>query len=205
MCFIQSCHHFQQQIIPEPRPHEQQQPPNLIKSEMGEAAIVFYAVPPTHTHTSRQCRSIKIKGGRTSSPPPVPPLALRRDVLIKSLLLLTVRWLFNRIALLCHFSFSPSRWNFIPLFCWCCSFLFSYFLLFMAAGYRRQREKFLHFGGWWGGAGGWGSEQVIGFCLFLIICFREHLVLSRSVFTLKLRSFRVIDRSPREFYPFVQE
>lgn len=177
-------------------------------SQRWERQQLFFMLCPLHTHTSRQCGSIKIKGGRTSSPPPVPPLALRRDVLIKSLLLLTVRWLFNRIALLCHFSFSPSRWNFIPLFCWCCSFLFSYFLLFMAAGYRRQREKFLHFGGWWwGGAGGWGSEQVIGFCLFLIICFREHLVLSRSrsVFTLKLRSFRVIDRSPREFYPLVQE
>lgn len=33
--------HLQQQIIPEPGLHQQPQPPNLIKSEAAEEAIVF--------------------------------------------------------------------------------------------------------------------------------------------------------------------
>lgn len=55
-CFIQSCHHLQQQIIPEPRPQQRRRPPDLIKSEMREAAIVFYVAikhtqTPAHTDT----------------------------------------------------------------------------------------------------------------------------------------------------------
>lgn len=52
VCFIQSCHHLQQQIIPEPQLHQQPRPPNLIKSEMAEAAIVFMLSPSSQTHIS---------------------------------------------------------------------------------------------------------------------------------------------------------
>lgn len=120
----------------------QQQLPNLIKSGTTEAAIVFYVIapPPPNTHFSfcLIC-TVRAKIKAEEAPPPAAaPWAQRQDFLIKSLLLLTVRWVFNRFALLCHFSFSRWQWNFL-LFCWC--FLISYFPVFMAAGRRRRGEE----------------------------------------------------------------
>lgn len=51
--------HLQQQIIPEPWPHQQPQPPNLIKSQAAEEAIVFM-LDLTH---ARACVGRRAHGG----------------------------------------------------------------------------------------------------------------------------------------------
>lgn len=160
---------LQQQIIPESGSHQQPQPPNLIKSEAAEEAIVFM-LDLTHVRVhagvsfwrSLPRQRVKIKAGVAAEA----PVASCPYVLIKSLLLLTVRWIFNRIALLCHFSFRAPQWNFVPPV-----LLMLFFSLFIFPGIYGCGVSTLKFYIFVDVPETREERGLLVFSLFLIICF----------------------------------